>query len=149
MRKIIKLVLLLLCMAMIFHFSSETGSDSTNTSSFVLQIVYKIYQSIFSGKLTISTFREYMMTPIRKIAHFSEFFLLGLLAYLNAKEYTNKYIIYSFIFSVIYAISDEIHQLFVINRYGCFKDVCIDSFGIMMGILFIYLIDKKCLKRNY
>ena len=148
MRKTIKLILLILCMSMLFLFSRETGTDSTNTSSAIVKIVFDIYSFIFKNDLTFEIFCKYAMPPIRKLAHFSEFALLGILAYINAKEYTNKYIIVSILFSIAYAASDEIHQLFVENRYGCFKDVCIDSLGIMVGILLIHMFEQKCIKKD-
>jgi VanZ family protein len=42
---------------------------------------------------------------------------------------------------VLYAISDEIHQLFR-ARTGQVKDVFIDTIGILIAILFIKIIKK-------
>lgn len=39
--------------------------------------------------------------------------------------------------SIVYAISDEIHQTFVPTREGRIRDVFIDSFGI--AIMYIYI----------
>ena len=35
---------------------------------------------------------------------------------------------------VLYAISDEVHQLFVLGRCGQVRDVILDGFGSMVGI---------------
>ena len=43
--------------------------------------------------------------------------------------------ILSFLFSVIYALSDEFHQTFVPGRDGNIVDVLIDSSGALVGIL--------------
>ena len=48
---------------------------------------------------------------------------------------------------VLYAISDEIHQLFVPGRTGCILDVGIDTLGIITGII-IFMIFIKILKKN-
>lgn len=57
----------------------------------------------------------------------------------------------STLFCIIYALSDEIHQLFVFGRSGELKDVLIDTIGSFLGIILISKIinrknDKKCLK---
>lgn len=46
----------------------------------------------------------------------------------------------SIILGVIYAVSDELHQLFVPGRAGRITDVMIDSLGLMTGILFAYIL---------
>lgn len=38
---------------------------------------------------------------------------------------------------MIYACTDEIHQLFVPGRSGQFRDVMIDSLGAFIGILIL------------
>ena len=59
----------------------------------------------------------------------------------------------SLIFSMFYAITDEIHQLFVPGRDGNFKDVALDTCGAFFGILvvnilFTYFVTKKS-EKNY
>lgn len=41
----------------------------------------------------------------------------------------------SWAFCILYAASDEFHQLFVPGRAGLITDVCIDSAGALLGIL--------------
>ena len=41
----------------------------------------------------------------------------------------------SWTFCILYAASDEFHQLFVPGRAGLITDVCIDSAGALLGIL--------------
>ena len=53
-----------------------------------------------------------------------------------------KTIRYSSLIGVIYAVSDELHQLFVNGRSGKIIDVVIDSIGIFTGIA-MYLLMKK------
>lgn len=43
--------------------------------------------------------------------------------------------ILSWAFCILYAASDELHQLFVPGRAGLITDVCIDSAGALLGIL--------------
>lgn len=48
---------------------------------------------------------------------------------------------------VMYAISDEIHQLMVDGRSGNVRDVIIDSIGILIGIM-VFLLIKGVFGRN-
>lgn len=144
MRKIIKLILLILWMSLIFMFSSQNGSDSTETSSLVSKVLYVLIEFVFKGKYSLSEFVLKYMPIIRKLAHFSEYFILGVLAYLNVIEYSNKKeYLYAILFSVLYAISDEVHQLFVESRNGSIKDVLIDSLGVIIGVLICHMIFKR------
>lgn len=144
MRKIIKLILLILWMSLIFMFSSQNGSDSTETSSLVSKVLYVLIEFVFKGKYSLSEFVLKYMPIIRKLAHFSEYFILGVLAYLNVIEYSNKKeYLYAILFSVLYAISDEFHQLFVESRNGSIKDVLIDSLGVIIGVLICHMIFKR------
>lgn len=84
---------------------------------------------------------------LRKLAHVLEFAILTFL-FLRAlsaqggpasgREHLNnkKIVIYSILFVLFYAISDEYHQTFVLGRQGALGDVGIDSIGILlMGLL--------------
>ncbi|MGF0032687.1 VanZ family protein [Bariatricus sp. SGI.154] len=59
---------------------------------------------------------------------------------MNISINIRKSIYYSVITGVAYAASDEFHQLFVPGRAGRITDVMIDSLGLMMGILFAYIL---------
>ena len=49
---------------------------------------------------------------------------------------------------MIYAISDEIHQLFVPGRAGQVRDVLIDSAGSFLGIILVMAFVKLLIKFN-
>lgn len=87
---------------------------------------------------------------LRKIAHVAEFAILtfwffqALSVSINQSQTskTKKALIWAMIFSFLYAISDEIHQGFVRDRYPSVTDLGIDSLGIiLMGW---YLAKRKC-----
>lgn len=83
---------------------------------------------------------------LRKIAHAIEFGILALLLYRAIKEggvKTNRTIIYSSIIALFYAFSDEFHQLFVRGRHCSFKDVAIDSIGILIFVIACYYKNRK------
>ena len=62
---------------------------------------------------------------------------------LNVIVNYNKKIYLAYIFSILYACLDEIHQLFVSGRSGQIMDVFIDSMGIIIGILLVKFVKKR------
>ena len=146
LKRFIKLIALIGCMALIFYFSSQPDINSENTSNGLLAFLYNFYQLF--GKLDFNAYMDKYGWFIRKFAHFSEFALLGLLAYINVKEYyQNNNVLLALILCVTYAISDEIHQLFVPGRFCAIKDVLIDSCGSLLMIIICHLLNKRW--KNY
>ena len=83
---------------------------------------------------------------LRKTAHISEYFVLSFLVFNALSQHyikKNKVLFYSFLFSFIYAVSDEYHQTFISERNGNFYDVLIDSIGILLFILTYKLFHSK------
>lgn len=84
------------------------------------------------------------------IGHLTGYGLLGLLLYrafnrgFSPWELRNAY--KSVLFGLFYAISDEIHQLFVPGREASLTDVLIDLTGVLGAIIFIrlYSLLKDC-----
>ena len=65
------------------------------------------------------------------------------MALMSTYEIKNKLrVLVSFIIGVVYASSDEIHQLFVPGREGAVRDVLIDSTGVITGICIVIIILK-------
>jgi len=82
---------------------------------------------------------------VRKFAHFSIYFLLGIFIYgIFSCAKINHKLLLSMIICVIYASLDETHQLFVYGRTGQVLDVLIDSVGSLISMLIIKVI--KCNK---
>lgn len=83
----------------------------------------------------------------RKAAHISEYFILTALLYRAFKgsfALLPFYLIFwSFILSFLYAVSDEIHQLFVFGRSGNPADVLIDTVGIIGFYTFLRYKNKR------
>lgn len=48
----------------------------------------------------------------------------------------------------LYAVTDEIHQVFVPGRFGQIRDVIIDSMGVAMGIVILHIIMKTSDRRK-
>lgn len=72
---------------------------------------------------------------LRKIAHILEYAILTFLlfrALVKEKISFVKTLILAVIIAFLYSISDEYHQTFVQGRQGSFKDMGIDSVGILL-----------------
>lgn len=86
-----------------------------------------------SYRINIESFHS----VIRKNAHFFIYLILGILVDNGLRSRGRmgyKRIGLAIIICTIYAISDEIHQLFIPGRAGQVKDVFIDSMGALAGI---------------
>ncbi len=72
---------------------------------------------------------------LKKLAHFSEYFILNFLISRALIKTTNlslkKSLVLAFVVSVLYAVSDEYHQSFVPGREPRIRDIIIDSFGAL------------------
>ena len=79
---------------------------------------------------------------VRKCAHFAEYTLLGLILRFCLESWFGQRFrsvyplsLISFAGSVIYAGTDELHQLMIDGRSGQFTDVLVDSCGALTGII--------------
>ena len=151
--KVVKICFLVLWMALIFSFSNQKDVDSSKISDgFIDRTVIKIYK-VFNENITKekeSEIIEKYTYPIRKLAHYTLYFVLGILSFLVVKDYSinKKLIIYSLLICFLYACSDEFHQLFIIGRSASIKDVIIDTFGSFCSISIFYIFNKKISKKS-
>ena len=144
MKKIFKYILLVLWMSLIFWFSNQSGADSSEASGSIVMMIISFLEKI-SGLTFNDSVISIMCFMIRKLAHLTLYFVLGLLLMLVLNEYNlsiKHKIIYATMFCLIYACSDEIHQLFVSNRNGSLLDVGIDMLGVSFPI-FIFSNNRK------
>ena len=75
---------------------------------------------------------------LRKVAHFTEFAALGMcLAWLHGMLQKGK--LRPFLWGVLAASVDETIQRFVPDRGPSVKDVCIDSAGVLTGIILLWI----------
>ena len=139
MKKIIKTLLFVSWLILIYLLSAETGDQSGSLSNGILLSIAKLLK-ISDTKAFVDTFGFF----IRKLAHFSEYFILYILTYECFKEYNcQKLIVVSVLFCVLYASFDEFHQLFVDGRCGQLSDVMIDSSGSIVSCFLWRLVKKK------
>ncbi len=140
------LILAVATMVYIFLMSAQPASISSKSSGRVIEKIAKIFIKDFENatpEYKISIIVMYQKL-VRKSAHFIIYSCLGfsvcghLLTY--AKPTLLLKSVISFLVCFLYAISDEIHQLFVFGRSGQASDVILDCCGAIFGILIILFI---------
>ena len=153
---IIKLLFVILWLGVIFYFSNADASKTTNQSlgltktivTYSLKITNSIHlTNIDINDTNVDKIIDDIHPFIRKLAHFTEFFILGILVLIMIKETNlNYYYTFTILFCLFVAILDETHQLFIDGRAGNIKDVLIDTSGSIIYIIInkiFYLIRKK------
>ena len=73
---------------------------------------------------------------LRKIAHMVEFGVLTFFAWQGIRG-SKKSLTIAVIVSILYALSDEWHQSFVLGRSGTLADVLIDTVGVFISLTII------------
>jgi len=142
-KRIIFCILILINCLTIFCFSHEKADESGEQSGRVVNFISNIVPYIRNMEEPDKTiFKEEILSPIvRKTAHFSIYAMLGLLTtnfiltIENKRMY--KIVLIPLVFCFIYAITDEIHQMFIPGRSGKIGDVLIDTLGAIVGIFLV------------
>ena len=135
----------LLIFQMLFIFiMSPFGHTSSDAQSnlfvdFIAQNFPHVRHDLKNNLISLST----LVFLVRKTAHFTEYAILGALFYLNLIQFPKlnsriKKLLLPILFSFLYAITDEIHQIFVPGRSAQFRDVLIDTLGASFGCLLIH-----------
>ena len=136
MKKTISFIVLILWMIVIFSFSSVVANKSTGTSDKVITTMIEIKDKITNNE-TPNNEKEIIVKNssfhIRKIAHITEYLILGFLMFNLLKQYSVTNIYYAIGLSILYSCTDEFHQLFISGRSGSIRDILIDSIGILIG----------------
>lgn len=132
-------------MYFIYSLSAEPAEVSSETSGRIVRKLCRIIEPDFEDMTPEEQFEmtERYQFYIRKTAHFSAYTILAMLTGAAVCPHTEKKryrIGIAFIVSVLYAVSDEIHQKFVPGRSGELRDVLIDSAGVILGCVLLYLI---------
>ena len=144
-KKIIKIVIVILCMITIFSFSKDTDQESDKKSD---GVIVNITSVILGHKLSEKEKTKYInkyVVYVKKSAHFIIYMILGISLISLVKEYRQvdlKAILIALIIAVLYACSDEIHQLFVKGRSGEITDILLDGVGSFIGIYLYYILNK-------
>jgi len=139
-------LILSIIMTLIIWINSFLPADVSGAQSgFVVNLVQSIL-NVFNIEIGVDTLSLW----IRKLAHFTEFMILGILWFFTIHEHQNlmkKSILYVMIIAVSTAIIDETIQLFSEGRAFAVLDIGIDTLGVIFGLflcfIFIKLFHKK------
>ena len=130
----ISTILIILWLAVIFGHSLMPGSVSSGESSFVTDMLIKVFPFL-SNADDAGLF-------VRKAAHFSEFAVLGMLVSARIRDIditVMKRVALSSFSGLVAAFTDETIQLFVEGRAGSVADMWIDLGGTVTGTLIAVL----------
>jgi VanZ family protein len=137
MRHRVFLIVGILLHILIFTQSLLPADLSAGQSGFIVDALHPIILSM-GIQLDIVTFSFF----IRKLAHFTEYFLLAMFWYLIYLKYFNelKLIVIVLMHGLLTAIIDETIQLFVDRRSGAVMDVLIDFSGVLVAVLLMHFV---------
>lgn len=142
--RIILIILLLMTFSIIFGFSSQDGEESKGLSRKITELITQNNEKIQSlSSQEKEEVLDRIEAVIRKIAHFSIYTIIGILlmalmCMFNIVDKTRVGI--TLVLGIIYAATDEFHQVFVQGRTALITDVVIDTMGVILGILLVLLI---------
>ena len=141
-RLAINYILVAIWMLVIFLMSSEVAGTSSARSD---EIVRTIQSMGVSAPADLLTFL------VRKAAHISAYFILGILLFNLLKEYglgVKKMMFLSIAIAMLYACTDEVHQVFVSGRSGEVRDVLIDTGGAAVGVVVYAALHSRFYKKS-
>lgn len=146
LRKTTSIVLLLLWMTVIFMFSSSGSVKSNDTSGKVISSAISVKDKVTNNETKPETKKKIVKKlnySVRKSAHVFEYFVLGVLA-LNVFDAfkVKRKVLFAIILCVLYAASDEFHQLFT-GRTASITDVLLDSVASIVGIYLLNFIFSR------
>ena len=148
LKRLLLVGIVLFWLVVIFLLSSQPASHSNDLSQGITEKVVRAIEKVTNQQLDLHQWNRW----IRKNAHFFLYFILGIFLMFGLTAFRvrlRRASMYAFGISVLYAISDEVHQLFVDGRGGQVRDVLIDSAGAALGVvLFAVLYRMLRFKRD-
>lgn len=143
----------------IFMNSAEPADESAATSRNFGRFVLTLFMRGFSEFSEAEMAHEIAVHDhlIRKLAHMTEYAGLSFLVSLLLLQFTGmdrtllRALVLSVVLCAAYAMTDEVHQLFVAGRSASLVDVLIDTGGAAVGALLAmaaHMIYTKIVKRR-
>ena len=114
----------------IFILSNQPAAVSSGQSGVIVGHLQQAMPGVSTALLTFL---------VRKSAHIIAYFVLGVLMYralrVSIRRWPARTVAGLALLSCsLYAVTDEIHQLFVLGRSGELRDVMIDSIAALVGV---------------
>ena len=129
MKKKFNICLLVFWLVVIFLLSNQDSGKSQHLSDNLIGKGVDIVASITKQEITPTkkvTIVENMSDKVRSLAHFTEYLILGILVINVLKDYYKldyKIWLYGLLFCILYAIGDELHQLFISGSSFQYVDI--------------------------
>jgi len=111
-------------------FASSDSFNASNTSRIIGPLVLWLFPNTSAETLATIHF------IVRKIAHFTEYAILGFLA-ARAFRTSPRWFLISAVLIIVYALLDEYHQSFVPSRTASIFDSFIDMAGGITALLIV------------
>lgn len=132
-------ILLIACMVFVFLFSAQSKEISAKLSEKVTRWIVALFVSDYYRLDTDIqlAYIDQLQHIIRKAAHVVLYCFLGIFTtsiMLTYKMPNKAHVMTAFGFCLIYAVTDEVHQISVTGRGARVYDVGIDSIGALLGI---------------
>lgn len=153
-KTIASILITLSIMTAIFLFSAQNSGESGSLSDAVARIIASLFVPGFD---TMDDARQLWWVstlgwPVRKTAHATEYACLAVSLVMScwqvhalhhelrggggaSRDALVRVGVVAFAIAVLYAASDELHQLFVDGRAGQLQDVLVDASGAAVGCL--------------
>lgn len=126
------------CVLGMFYFSNQNGDTSHGLSYDIVLHILKWLSIDPDETITAMNLCDFV---VRKIAHFTEYTVLGIglcgLMRVLVKRYWG---IAAIVLGAVLASLDEFHQLFIPGRSAMVSDVVIDTCGVVVGSIIFALI---------
>ena len=130
MARLLKQYLPLVVWLAFISFASSDSFNAANTSRIIGPLVLWLFPNTSPETLATIHF------IIRKLAHFTEYAILGVLA-ARAFRTSPRWFLISAVLIIVYALLDEYHQSFVPSRTASVFDSFIDMAGGISALIFI------------
>ncbi|MGN0400822.1 MAG: VanZ family protein [Acetatifactor sp.] len=147
-------ILLLLLYFFIFFMSAQNGDQSGSVSQKISEKCVEIINALTGGQWS-KAFQEscaaYFEHPLRKLAHFGEYAVMGILAYTMLSQWMEqgrKLHSVTTLWVLLSAAADELHQYFVPGRYASVADVLLDTCGGICGMLLVKIIRNHLIQKR-
>lgn len=130
-------------MIVIFSLSSQQAEASNGLSKGVTEIIIDVVDRICLIDIETSSTQNWidkLNSIVREYAHAGVFFVLAFFVIIafrrSGLKGLNAFNV-SFVLCIIYALIDEIHQIFIAGRAFELYDLALDCSGILIG-LYLY-----------
>lgn len=144
MKRCILYILLGLIVFFIWDNSMQNGGSSDGFSIFFAEAFAPIVNKLgFHGNIWT------LNRIVRKLAHLTEFTILGSVLYTILRRYiTYGTVIKTIALGILIASLDEFIQLFSPGRSSQLSDILIDTIGVILGLLLVKLVYYIGYKRS-